>query len=104
VIPWNMRDGMIMGEGLGNADWNNSAPHGAGRKMGRGEAKRRLSLDDFRATMDKAHVWSSCVGRDTLDEAPDAYKAVEDITSFLADTVKVTATLKPAYNFKASGE
>jgi len=104
VIPWNMRDGMVMGQGLGNADWNNSAPHGAGRKMGRGEAKRKLSLDDFRETMDKAKVWSSCVGRDTLDEAPDAYKAVEDITSFLADTVKVTATLKPIYNFKASGE
>ena len=104
IIPWNMRDGMILGVGKGNAEWNNSAPHGAGRKMGRGEAKRKLSLDDFTETMKKAKVWTSCVGRDTLDEAPGAYKPVEDIIAFLGETVEVTAKLQPVYNFKASGE
>ena len=102
VIPWNMRDGMILGEGLGNADWNNSAPHGAGRKMSRSAARKRLNLDAFRKTMEEAGVWTSCVGKSTLDEAPGAYKAPVNITKYLSDTVKVTAQLKPVYNFKAS--
>jgi RNA-splicing ligase RtcB len=101
IIPWNMRDGMILGTGLGNPDWNNSAPHGAGRTMSRGQARRSLSVDDFREGMKKAGVWSSCVWKDTIDEAPGAYKEPESITSFLSDTVAITAQLKPIYNFKA---
>lgn len=103
IIPWNMESGMIFGVGKGNPEWNNSAPHGAGRKMSRGQAKRTLSVDDFKEGMKKAGVWSSCVGKDTLDEAPGAYKAVEDITDYLAETVEIKACLKPVYNFKAGG-
>jgi len=103
IIPWNMRDGTILGVGKGNADWNNSSPHGAGRKMSRSAAKMRLDLNQFHKTMKEAGVWTSCVGRETLDEAPGAYKAPVNITSFLDETVEITATLKPIYNFKASG-
>jgi len=104
VIPWNMRDGMILGIGRGNPDWNESAPHGAGRRMGRMEAKRRLSLDDFRDTMRAAGVWSSCVGSDTLDEAPDAYKPAATVEAWLGATVEIVDRLRPVYNFKASEE
>lgn len=104
IIPWNMRDGLVLGVGRGNPDWNASAPHGAGRCMGRGEAKRTLRLDDFAATMRDAGVWSSCVGRDTIDEAPAAYKPAGEVEAALAETVEVRARLRPVYNFKAGGE
>jgi len=103
VIPWNMRDGLVLGVGKGNADWNYSAPHGSGRRMARGKAKRELSLEEFRDTMSKAGVWSSCVSKDTLDESPMAYKPTKNVLESLGDTVEVTSTLKPVYNFKAGG-
>lgn len=101
IIPWNMKDGMILGTGKGNKDWNNSAPHGAGRKMSRSKARKKLNLDRFRKEMKEAGVWTSCVSKSTLDEAPGAYKAPVNITAFLDETVDVTSTLKPVYNFKA---
>jgi RNA-splicing ligase RtcB len=102
VIPWNMRDGLVIGKGKGNPDWNYSAPHGAGRKMGRRDAKENLSLDEFKDTM--KDVWSSCVGQDTLDEAPMAYKDAGVIESYLGPTVDIVTRVKPLYNFKASGD
>jgi RNA-splicing ligase RtcB len=99
VIPWNMRDGLIIGVGKGAADWNESAPHGAGRVMGRGQAKRTLKVEDFTATM--AGVWSSCVGTKTLDEAPMVYKDHDAIEAALGDTVEILHHVKPVYNFKA---
>lgn len=102
IIPWNMRDGLIIGTGLGNEDWNCSAPHGAGRKMSRGEAKRTLSVDDFQTEMDAAGVWSSCVGKNTLDEAPGAYKDSSEVRDIIGETVDIEITMKPVYNFKAS--
>lgn len=101
IIPWNMRDGLVVGVGKGNADWNWSAPHGAGRSMGRKAAKAQFSVDDFKATMDKAGVWSSCIGKGTIDESPMAYKNHEDIQEALKDTVDIKYTVKPIYNFKA---
>lgn len=104
IIPWNMRDGVIIGVGKGNADWNFSAPHGAGRRLSRGDAKRTLSMSEFKRTMKDAGIWTSCVSHDTLDEAPAAYKPYETILECIGDTVDVTKTLKPIYNFKASKE
>lgn len=100
VIPWNMRDGLIIGRGKGNEDWNFSAPHGAGRIMGRNQAKKTLSLDEFKETM--FWVWSSCVCADTLDEAPMAYKDSATIEALLGPTVEIVHKVKPLYNFKAT--
>ena len=102
VIPFNMRDGIILGRGKGNSDWNFSAPHGAGRVMGRGQAKRTLDLDEFKNSMEG--IWTSCVSKDTLDESPMVYKDHEMIRECIKDTVDIELTLKPLYNFKAGRE
>ena len=100
IIPLNMRDGCILGTGKGNPDWNGSAPLGAGRLMSRHEAKKTLSLDDFRSQM--KGVYSTCVDRTTIDESPMAYKSVGDILPVLKDTIDVLRIIRPVYNFKAS--
>ena len=83
-----------------NAEMNDSMPHGAGRLYSRGEAKQRLSLDEFQDTM--KDVFTTCVNQSTLDESPSAYKPMEEILSQLEDHYIVTGTAKPIYNFKAS--
>lgn len=100
IIPWNMRDGLIIGIGKGNDDWNCSAPHGAGRIMGRGVAKRTLNVEEFRETM--SGIWSSCVSTNTLDESPMAYKDHSVIQDAIGDTIDIQLVVKPLYNFKAS--
>ena len=100
LIPINMRDGCILGTGRGNKDWNESAPHGAGRLMSRAEARKTISVEDYHSTMTGIH--SSCVGGATLDEAPQAYKPMEEILECIKPTVDVDLILKPVYNFKAS--
>ncbi len=100
LIPVNMRDGSILAVGRGNPEWNFSAPHGAGRLMSRIKAKEQLSMEEFRETM--AGVYTTSVSPDTLDEAPMAYKSLDDILSFVRDSVDVIDILKPIYNFKAA--
>ena len=102
IIPLNMRDGSLICVGKGNSDWNYSAPHGAGRLYGRKAALRTLNLQDFKATM--RNVFSTTVSRDTLDEAPMAYKPTEEIVRAIQDTVSIETHLKPIYNFKAGRE
>jgi len=101
IIPLNMADGCIIGIGKGNAAWNYSAPHGAGRLMSRTAAKANISLEDFQRRMRDAGVWTSCVGKGTLDEAPQAYKKADHIIAYLKDTVDIVVHMKPIYNFKA---
>lgn len=98
IIPINMRDGSLICEGLGNPDWNYSAPHGAGRLMSRNEAKSKLSVDDFKNEM--SCVFSTTVNQETLDEAPGAYKPIESILENIQDTVRVIEHIRPLYNFK----
>lgn len=98
VIPMNMAFGTVIGAGKGSAVHNWSAPHGAGRVMGRNVAKRTLKMDDFKAAM--KDVFSTTVTEATLDEAPMAYKDPEKILSVLGETVEVEGILKPIYNFK----
>lgn len=98
VIPINMRDGIIIGRGLGNPDWNYSAPHGAGRVMSRTEAKKKLTLEELRESMEGVQTWS--LSEDVIDESPSAYKKLEDILPWLAETVDVEGVLKPVYNYK----
>ena len=100
AIPLNMRDGVIVATGKGNPDWNNSAPHGAGRLMSRSAAKKVISLEEFQESMTDVQTWS--VGSSTLDEAPQAYKPAEDIIHAIGDTVEIEYIAKPVYNFKAS--
>lgn len=101
LIPMNMRDGSLLCEGLGNPDWNLSAPHGAGRIMSRTEARKLLSLRDLHLMM--KGVYTSSISRDTLDESPEAYKPMEELLDQIKDTVKVLHHLRPLYNFKAKG-
>lgn len=100
IIPLNMAAGCIIGKGKGNASWNNSAPHGAGRAMSRAEARRNLKLEDYQASMEG--IYSTSVSVDTLDEAPAAYKDAVTIEDDIADTVDVEFIMKPVWNFKAS--
>ena len=99
LIPINMRDGCILAMGKGNPDWNYSAPHGAGRIMSRREAKRVLDLKEFKKSMEG--IYSSSVGKSTLDEAPMAYKSLEEILDSIEPTAELIEVIKPIYNFKA---
>ena len=102
IIPINMRDGIILGTGLGNKDWNCSAPHGSGRIMKREDVKNNFTVSSFKSEM--KGIYSSCIGKDTLDEAPFAYRPVTDITDVISATVKIDKIIKPVYNYKAGGE
>ena len=98
LIPLNMRDGAILGTGKGNADWNNTAPHGAGRKMARSAANNALSYNEFVEAM--KGIYTSCVKPETLDEAPAAYKNADEIIENISDTADVKEVIKPKYNYK----
>lgn len=100
IIPINMRDGIIIGVGKGNLKWNNSAPHGAGRILSRGQAKREISLEEYKKSMEG--IFTTCVNTATLDEAPQAYKPMEEIIENIKDTVTIKKILKPVYNFKSN--
>lgn len=100
IIPINMRDGSIIAIGKGNPDWNYSAPHGAGRIMSRNMAKDELSLEEFKKTMEG--IYSTSISKSTLDEAPFAYKPMEEIIENIKDSVEIAHIIKPIYNFKAS--
>lgn len=100
LIPINMRDGSVLAMGKGNPDWNYSAPHGAGRIMSRGTAREALSMDDYRTAM--AGIYSTSINPSTIDEAPMAYKSLEDIIGIIGDSVDIIDIMKPIYNFKAS--
>ena len=100
LIPINMRDGSLICIGKGNEDWNYSAPHGAGRLMSRSKAKEMLSMDEFVNSMNG--IFTTSVSTSTIDEAPQAYKPMEEIRTAITDTVEIIDTIKPIYNFKAS--
>ncbi|MBP5211568.1 MAG: RtcB family protein, partial [Pyramidobacter sp.] len=100
LIPINMRDGSLICKGLGNEDWNCSAPHGAGRLMSRAAAFRSLSLDEYKNQM--AGIYSTCISQDTLDESPMAYKSLNEIASAITPTARIITRVKPIYNFKAA--
>lgn len=100
LIPMNMRDGSLICIGKGNDDWNQSAPHGAGRLMSRGVAKANINLDDYKESM--KDIWTTSVNEATIDESPMAYKPMESIIENIADTVDIVDIIKPVYNFKAS--
>lgn len=99
IIPLNMRDGSLICVGKGNDDWNQSAPHGAGRVLSRSQARNQLDFNVYKEQMDG--IYTSSVTESTIDEAPDVYKPAEEIEVLIKDTVEVKHHLKPVYNFKA---
>ena len=100
LIPINMRDGSVLAIGKGNPEWNYSAPHGAGRLMSRIAAKESLSIEDYKKSMEG--IYTTSVNEATIDEAPMAYKSIDDIIDVISETVDIIEVLKPIYNFKAS--
>ena len=101
IIPINMRDGIILGTGLGNPDWNFSAPHGAGRIYRRSEVAEHHTVSDFKKAMEG--IYSICINKDTLDESPFAYRGIDDIAAVIKDTVRIDKIVRPIYNYKAGG-
>lgn len=99
IIPLNMRDGSLIVRGKGNLDWNCSLPHGAGRILSRGEARRTLDLVDYEKSMEGIYTTSVCSS--TIDEAPDAYKPAELIEQAIGDNAEIIEHIYPIYNFKA---
>ena len=99
IIPINMRDGVILGRGLGNPEWNYSAPHGAGRLYSRSEVKEKFTVSEYKKAM--KGIYSSCIDSSTLDEAPFVYRNIDEIVENIKDTVEIDTILKPVYNFKA---
>lgn len=102
LIPINMRDGSLICVGKGNDDWNQSAPHGAGRLMSRSAAKESFTVSEFKSQM--RGIYTTSVNKDTLDECPMAYKGMDDIVNNIGDTADIVQIIKPIYNFKAGGE
>ncbi len=100
IIPLNMRDGSLICVGKGNADWNSSAPHGAGRVMSRIQAYREVTMEDFEASMEG--IYSECITDFTRDESPMVYKPATEIVSNISDTVTIATTIRPIFNFKAT--
>ncbi|MCI9079691.1 MAG: RtcB family protein [Lachnospiraceae bacterium] len=100
LIPINMRDGSVLATGKGNPGWNYSAPHGAGRLMSRTKAKESLSMEEYKNVMEG--IYTTSVNEATLDEAPMAYKSLDDIIDVIKESVNIIDIMKPVYNFKAS--
>lgn len=100
VIPMNMRDGLLVCRGLGNEDWNESAPHGAGRLYSRSKTKELFSVEEYKKSMEG--IYTTCINKSTLDEAPFAYKNFEEIERAIKPTVIIEDRLIPIYNFKAN--
>ncbi len=102
LIPINMRDGVVLATGKGNPEWNYSAPHGAGRLMSRSKAKENLDMAAYVEAM--KGIYTTSVNEQTIDEAPMAYKSLEDIIDVIKESVDVIDIMKPVYNFKASDD
>ena len=100
LIPLNMRDGALICVGQGNDDWNQSAPHGAGRLFSRSQAESSFTLSAFKKSMEG--IYTSTVSQDTLDECPMAYKDPQTIIAAIGDTVRIEKQIRPIYNFKSS--
>lgn len=100
IVPINMRDGSLICFGKGNADWNCSAPHGAGRLMSRNKAKEVISMKEYEDSMQG--VYTTSVNGSTIDEAPQVYKPISEIMEAIKPTAGIIEVIRPIYNFKAN--
>lgn len=101
LVPINMKEGMLLCTGKGNSDWNESAPHGSGRIFRRDQVKEHYTVSDFKKEM--KGIYTSCIGKETLDEAPFAYRSMDEIVKATQETMEICRIMKPVYNFKAGG-
>jgi tRNA-splicing ligase RtcB len=97
IIPGSMGTGSFIVEGLGNVESFCSCSHGAGRKMSRNEAKRRISLDEHRKAMEGI---SARTDEGVLDESPAAYKDIGSVMAAQQDLVTVKHRLRQVVNVK----
>jgi tRNA-splicing ligase RtcB len=98
IIPGSMGTNSYIVRGLGNPDSFHSCSHGAGRTMGRGQAKRDLDLEEEKAKMAGIVNRMNEVGK--LDEAPGSYKDIDEVMANQDDLVDIVTTLKPIANIK----
>lgn len=91
VIPGSMGTGSYIVRGLGNEASFQSASHGAGRRMSRGEAKRRFTADDLAAQTAGIECRKDA---GVVDEIPGAYKDIDDVIAAQSDLVAVEARLQ----------
>lgn len=100
MIALNMRDGILLARGHGNAEWNNSAPHGAGRRVPRNKAHQYCNLKVFKSQMRDVFTKSIC--KETLDESPDMYKDPSLVKTRASQSCEIVAHIKPIINHKST--
>ena len=98
VLPFNMEDGILICRGKGNADWNCSGPHGAGRLFSRSKAKEKLDVAKARTSMESKGIFSKVL---PADELKGAYKSASVIEEAIEPTADIIHRIKPLINFKA---
>ena len=101
VIPGSMGTSSYIVRGLGNPASYESCSHGAGRRMSRSRARQEIALEDFVASMD-GRDWQVSKADQLLDEAPQAYKDIDQVMSDQADLVAVEHTLHQILNYKGT--
>lgn len=101
IIPGSMATGSYIVRGLGNPESFNSCSHGAGRAMSRGDAQRSISVEAF---AHKVRGIVAEVGREFLDEAPQAYKDLDTVLHHQSDLVEPVQRLRTILNVKGAGK
>jgi RNA-splicing ligase RtcB len=101
VIPGSMGTSSFIVRGLGNPASYDSCSHGAGRRMSRSKARKEISLEDFKTAME-GRDWQSGKADQLLDEAPQAYKDIDQVMVDQADLVAVEHTLHQILNYKGT--
>ena len=103
IIALNMKDGILLCEGLGNEDWNYSSAHGAGRIITRTKAINNcISMEKkMKAQLEEANVYTSSDLKYIVDEAPDCYKETDLIKETIGNSVIIKEQLVPILNIKS---
>lgn len=91
IIPGSMGTGTFLVRGLGNREAFESAPHGAGRRMSRGQARRQFTIDDLRRQTEGVECRKDA---GIVDEIPAAYKDIHQVIEQSADLVEVVTQVK----------
>lgn len=99
IIPINARDGIIIGTGKGNSQWNYSAPHGSGRISNRKDILSSHTVAQYKESL--KDVYSPSICKETLDEAPFAYRGIKEIEDVIEPSVEIKKIIKPVYSYKA---